>query len=307
MTESVHHITTESWLKTPLGDNRGYIQPGALTELWFHTGTICNLSCPFCLEGSKPGDNRLNRITFDDARPFIDEAVQLGVKQFSFTGGEPFVIKDIIHILSYALEFNPCLVLTNGTDPILKRMSDLSPLLDRPHQVSFRISIDWPDPAKHDEGRGAGSFEKSFQAMKALSEMGFKVSLARHMQAGEDKAEADGEYRTLLRDRGIDDSLTIVAFPDFHSPGSLVDVPYITEDCMTRYHTEESRAGFMCSFSRMIVKKDGQMRVYSCTLVDDDEEYDTGATLKESLPVRVMMKHHRCYSCFAHGASCSET
>ena len=37
---------------------RGYIQPGALRELWFHTGTACNLACPFCLEGSRPGDDR---------------------------------------------------------------------------------------------------------------------------------------------------------------------------------------------------------------------------------------------------------
>lgn len=65
----------------------GYIQPKLLKELWFHTGTVCNLRCSFCLEGSKPGDNRLNPITLADARPFIQEALALGVEQFSFTGG----------------------------------------------------------------------------------------------------------------------------------------------------------------------------------------------------------------------------
>ena len=39
------------------GNPRGYIQPKQLKELWFHTGTICNLRCSFCFEGSKPGDN----------------------------------------------------------------------------------------------------------------------------------------------------------------------------------------------------------------------------------------------------------
>jgi hypothetical protein len=62
----------------------------------------------------------------------------------------------------------------------------------------------------------------------------------------------------------------------------------------------------MCAFSKMVVKKNGNMRVYACTLVDDDEEYDLGSTLKESLKERISMKHHRCYSCFAYGASCSE-
>jgi len=55
-----------------------------------------------------------------------------------------------------------------------------------------------------------------------------------------------------------------------------------------------------------VVKKDGVVRVYACTLVDDDSDYDLGASLSESLKPRVMLGHHRCYSCFKYGASCSE-
>ena len=67
---------------TPSREPRGYIQPNSLQEIWFHTGTACNLACPFCLEGSKPGDNRLNRITLEDVQPFMEEALSLGVRQF---------------------------------------------------------------------------------------------------------------------------------------------------------------------------------------------------------------------------------
>jgi len=56
----------------------------------------------------------------------------------------------------------------------------------------------------------------------------------------------------------------------------------------------------------MVIKQQGQMQVYACTLVDDDPEYCLGTTLRESLEQRISMKHHRCYSCFACGASCSE-
>jgi MoaA/NifB/PqqE/SkfB family radical SAM enzyme len=115
-------------LFTPTGAPRGYIEPHALRELWFHTGTACNLSCPFCLEGSKPGDNRLQRIKLDDVRPLIEEAVALGVEQFSFTGGEPFIVKDFVNILQLASSFRPCLVLTNGTDPVLKRLRQIETL-----------------------------------------------------------------------------------------------------------------------------------------------------------------------------------
>ncbi|MGH8325419.1 MAG: radical SAM protein [Steroidobacteraceae bacterium] len=103
LTASLHEPPREDWLLTPPGDPRGYIQPHALSEVWFHTGTACNLACPFCLEGSKPGDRRLGRVTYADVRPFLDEAAALGVKQLSFTGGEPFIVKDIVRILAHAL------------------------------------------------------------------------------------------------------------------------------------------------------------------------------------------------------------
>lgn len=302
----MHHIHKKDWLFTPNGDARGYIQPQLLRELWFHTGTICNLSCPFCLEGSRPGDNRLNQITFLEAKSFIDEALCLGVEQFSFTGGEPFVIRDIFQILGYALRYRPCLVLTNGTDPILKRMQQVKELKQHPHPISFRISIDFPDPASHDAGRGKGNFWKSMQTLAQLHELGFAVSIARQETPGENREEVNQAYLPYFRRMGLPDDLHIVVFPDFLTPGSIKQVPHITENCMTTYKDERSRAEFMCNYSKMVVKRNGRMRVYACTLVDDDPDYDLGGTLTEAMKVRVMLKHHRCYSCFAFGASCSE-
>jgi hypothetical protein len=55
-----------------VADGTGGSSPTRWTELWFHTGTACNLDCPFCLEGSRPGDDRLQRITLADVRPLID-------------------------------------------------------------------------------------------------------------------------------------------------------------------------------------------------------------------------------------------
>ena len=98
----------------------------------------------------------------------------------------------------------------------------------------------------------------------------------------------------------------LVAFPDFATPGSLPNVPQVTTACMTTYQTEDSRKSFMCAYSKMVVKQKGKMKVYACTLVDDDEEYDLGESLTASLLSRVSMKHHRCYICFAYGSTCSE-
>jgi sulfatase maturation enzyme AslB (radical SAM superfamily) len=296
--------TADSPLLAPTGEPLGYIEPHALRELWFHTGTACNLACPFCLEGSKPGDGRLDRITLHDARPYIDEAVALGVEQFSFTGGEPFIVKDFVNILRYAASHRPCLVLTNGTDPVLKRLHQIESLAGQP--IAFRISIDYPDEARHDAGRGAGSFALAFKGMEALHKLGFKVSLARQIDAGEDGAAVEAKFRALLKAHNIPEATTIVGFPDFLTPGSDPKVPHVTENCMTTYQTEQSRREFMCAFSKMLVKIGGRMRVYACTLVDDDPSYDLGATLGESMSKRIMLHHHRCYSCFAFGSSCSE-
>jgi MoaA/NifB/PqqE/SkfB family radical SAM enzyme len=297
----------DDWLYTPAGDPRGYIQPHTLAELWFHTGTACNLACPFCLEGSRPGDRRLERVSFADVQPFIDEARTLGVRQFSFTGGEPFVVRDLLRILDYALESAPCLVLTNGVDAVTRRLPKLAALQGRRHPLALRVSIDFPDAARHDAGRGAGNFGKAWAALELLHGAGLRVSIARQMQPGEDRAATEQAYRQLLAAHRLPQDLNIVAFPDFGPPGAHPQVPYVTENCMRQYQTETSRREFMCAYSKMVVKRGGRMRVYACTLVDDDPGYDQGGSLGESLGGRVMLRHHRCFSCFKYGASCSET
>lgn len=298
--------SSENWYTTPKGEPRGYIKAGQLQELWIHTGTACNLACPFCLEGSKPGDNRLPLVKFDDVRPYIDEAVALGARQISFTGGEPFLVRDLPRILDYTASQVPCLLLTNGTKPLLHRQAELRPLLDCEYPISFRISLDYPDADRHDRDRGAGNFNRALEGMRMLYRMGFNVSVARQWSPDEDSDTVAAAFRKIFREHGLPEDLSITWFPDFHPPGQKVETPAITEHCMTTYHTAKTRADFMCAYSRMVVKTRHGMRVYACTLVDDDEDYDLGASLAESLNQRIMLKHHRCYSCFKYGASCSE-
>lgn len=300
------HRHDASWLTTPEGQPRGFIQPHRLEELWFHTGTICNLQCPFCLEGSKPGDTRLQQVTLDDVAPVMAEALELGVEQFSFTGGEPFVNRAMVQLLDHALTLRPCLVLTNGTKPLRSRIDALLPLRRRPYPVRFRVSLDHPDPARHDAARGRGAFAMALETLRILHDAGFRVSVARLAEPDEDSAAVHAAYHSHFTRTGLPLDTPITVFPDFLRPESHPDVPPITEHCMTTYHTEASRRAFMCSYSKMVVKREGRLRVYACTLVDDDEAYDLGASLRDSMGYRIMLKHHRCFACFAKGASCSE-
>lgn len=297
---------SDAWLFTSQNQPRGYIQPQRLDELWFHTGTGCNLSCPFCYEGSGPGNQRIEFLTLEDAQQFIDEALELGVKRFAFTGGEPFVNPRIVSMLAAALEQRPCLVLTNATRPLISQLDEVVKLRDKPHPLKFRVSLDHPNPARHDAARGAGNFSRALDTLGRLHRAGFEVSIARLMQAGEDSAAVDRAYAPRLAAVGLPEDVMIIGFPEFHRPGSLPEVPEISETCMTRYLDSAQRAAFMCNFSKMVVRKQGRCGVYACTLVDDVSGYDLGPTLREAMGERVLLGHHRCYSCFACGASCSE-
>jgi sulfatase maturation enzyme AslB (radical SAM superfamily) len=295
----------DSWMFTRKGDARGYIDSDRLDELWIHTGTACNLACPFCLEGSKPGDTRLPAMSLEMLKPFIHEAVDMGVKQFSFTGGEPFVIRDFANILDYASQFRPCFVLTNGTRVLTQRAHQLLPRKSNPFPVSFRISLDYPDAARHDIGRGEGSFKESLDSLKWLLDNGFKVSIARQMELQEDSIAVERAYHDLFVQHGITQELPFTAFPDFGTPGTDDGSPEVTTACMEKYPTQQSRSHFMCTYTRMLVNTGKGVRVYACTLVDDDPDYDLGATLAESMQARIMLRHHRCFSCYKFGASCS--
>ena len=269
-----------------------------LTELWFHTGTACNLECPFCLEGSKPADTRLERIKLADAQPFMQQAVELGVHRFAFTGGEPLIVKDIVKILEYALSLKPCLLLTNGTAPLLKRVHQLELLKKQPHSLSFRVSIDYPDEQQHDAGRGWGNFKRALDGMKVLYGRGFPVSIARQMHTGENAEEITARFRELLRKHDLPVDTAITALPDFGRPGAAS--PHYVASVPEDLHT------LMCTHSRMVVKTNGRMRVYACPFVDDDVNFDLGESLETALSSTVSLQHHRCTVCVRNKASYSD-
>tara|TARA_R110002167_G_scaffold144413_10_gene334777 strand:+ start:1549 stop:2538 length:990 start_codon:yes stop_codon:yes gene_type:complete len=300
---SPRHV--DSWTHTRAGEPRGYVETSLLKELWIHTGSACNLSCDFCLEGSHPGDTRIPLVKVNELKPFMEEAVALGVKQFSFTGGEPFVNRDFINILDYASKLLPCFVLTNGTQALLGRATQLAALRHNAFPIRFRVSVDYPDPARHDAGRGEGSFAESLEGIRFLREQGFEVSIARQMSSDEDAQAVEDAFSEIFRQHGIHERLPFTAFPDFGLPGTDDGSPEVTENCMLKYPTPESREHFMCTYTRMLVKRGENVRVFACTLVDDDPGYDLGASLRESLEPRIMFRHPRCFACYKFGASCS--
>lgn len=261
-----------------------------LRELWIHTGTACNLSCPFCHEGSKPGDDRIGAPTLAQLAPLLDEADALGVERFAFTGGEPLILKGILDILLHALRLRPALVLTNGTAPFIRRTHQLAQLRQAPHPLSFRVSIDHAEEARHDAARGLKNFRKAMEGLKLLHAAGFEVGITRQIVAGEDAAAVEAKFRQVLRRQGLPTDLPIVALPDlaaYGETGHLTPVP----------RADDKVIDLPCARSRMALLRGGVVRLHACPLTDDDAQFDVGGSLTEALAAQVVTRHPRCAVC----------
>jgi hypothetical protein len=269
-------------------------------ELWIHTGTACNLSCPFCHEGSKPGDVRLQAPTLAELAPLLTQAAARGVERFAFTGGEPLILKGIREILLHALGLRPALVLTNGTAPFIRRSHQLAELAAAPHALGFRVSIDYPDEARHDAGRGLRNFRKAMEGLRLLHAAGFSVGITRQSDAGEDAAAIDAAFRHLLRKQRLPEGMSIVALPELGMPQAQAGARTFALPAATSPPPA-------CATGRMLLRRNDCMRFHACPLTDDAERFDAGTTLDQALAMRVSPDHPRCAACFDPGVDYAGT
>src|SRR3954449_11739052 len=92
-------------LVTAQGDRRATVALRGLDTLWFNTGTLCNLTCRNCYIDSSPRNDRLAYLSRDDVRGYLDEIARDGLptRLIGFTGGEPFMNRDIVPMLEDVL------------------------------------------------------------------------------------------------------------------------------------------------------------------------------------------------------------
>jgi MoaA/NifB/PqqE/SkfB family radical SAM enzyme len=135
--------------------------------LWIQvTGTWCNLKCTHCLNASGPKDPWLKSLDAPRIKAYIEEAAALGVKEIYFTGGEPFLHKDILELVAAALRVAPTTVLTNGTMITEKTADALAALAaGSPYSLEIRVSVDDIDAERNDRIRGKGALAKAVRAL----------------------------------------------------------------------------------------------------------------------------------------------
>lgn len=287
---------------------RASVAMTGLETLWFNTGTLCNLACKNCYIESSPTNDALVYITTADVRAYLDEIVvsDLPVREIAFTGGEPFMNRDIVEILSLCLLGGfEVLVLTNAMRPMRRFEAQI---LDLPHRerLTFRISLDHFTKTVHEAERGPDSWDKALGGLRWLATNGFRVAVAGRHLASENEHEARQGYAALFDQSDLpidaDSPAALVLFPEMDA---TADVAEITTACWSILDIDPG--SMMCATSRMVVKRKGEAspRVAACTLLPYDPQFDMGATLAEaSQPVR--LNHPHCARfCVLGGASCS--
>jgi molybdenum cofactor biosynthesis enzyme MoaA len=275
----------------------------ALDTLWFQVaGTLCNLECTHCFISSSPTNHSHDMMTLAEVRPYLEEAEALGVKEYYFTGGEPFLNRQILEIIEAALVIGPVSVLTNGvlirpeTAARLRALSDASP-----YSLDLRISIDGADAPTNDAIRGSGTFERILAGIRTLAAARLNPVVT-VTEACEGALSAEGRSRLLAFLQGV----------GLHKPRLKV-MPLLRlgaetkrsrayaewESLMGRTLTAEEAEALQCSSCRMVTSKG----VFVCPILIDFPGARMAGTLAEALRP-FALSYPACFTCHEQGLSC---
>ncbi len=284
--------------------NAPRIAPSHLDHLWFQVGgTLCNLTCRHCFISCSPHNRTFGFLDIGTVRRHLDDSVLLGVKEYYFTGGEPFLNPDMVPILEQTLRYGPATVLTNGTvlrDEWLTRLAHAE--ADSLYSLEFRVSIDGFTADQNDPIRGEGSFARALDGVRHLLRHGFLpiVTVARSRDDQDESMLFEG-FVQLLRSIGCNRP-RVKILPTLRLGAEV--------DRQRGYHddervTNEMMADFdpsllICEHSRIVTDRG----VYVCPILIDAPDARLADSLEQSL-VAYPLRHHACYTCYQYGTLCA--
>ncbi len=275
----------------------------ALDTLWFQVaGTLCNLACHHCLVSASPTNRTHEHLSLATVQRYLAEAADLGVREFYFTGGEPFLNPEMEAILEAALALGPATVLTNGLlldSDRCRRLRELADASD--YSLDLRVSLDGWDAATNDPIRGAGSFVRVLAGVKHLVAVGINPVLT-VTEACKEVSADDGKQRffELLREIGIDKP-RLKVLPLFQI-GAEVERGGAYKKWQRLRAGDDAGEGWdhlQCSSCRMVTGRG----VWVCPILVNEPAGKMGATLSDTLD-SFPLDHQACWTCHVQGASC---
>ncbi|HEX3582300.1 MAG TPA: radical SAM protein [Thermoanaerobaculia bacterium] len=275
----------------------------SLDTIWFQVaGTLCNIACTHCFISCSPTNHAHEMMTFDEIVPHLDEAKRLGVREYYFTGGEPFMNRDMLRILEATLKQGPATVLTNGMLLRKETCRALRELIERSeYSLDLRVSLDGFDGETNDAIRGEGVWDRVMPGLANLAEAGINPVITVTTAAeGVDSAEGRAKFLDLIRSFGFTKPRLKVL--------SLFRIG--AEEARTRAYgsserlTAEALEGadmsvLQCSTSRMVTSKG----VYVCPILIDYDAARMGETIGETLRP-FPLAYGACHTCWVDGVTC---
>jgi len=275
-----------------------------LDDLWFQVaGTLCNLTCRHCFISCSPHNRSFGFLDLETVWRHLDESVALGVKEYYFTGGEPFLNPDMTAILELTLRYGPATVLTNGTvfkEEWLDRLAQAE--AESPYSLEFRVSIDGFTAADNDPVRGPGTFERARRGVRQLLAHGFLpiVTITR-TRDDQDDAELVAGFLALLKANGYDRPRlkvlpTLRIGAEVERQRGYRDEERVTPEMIEGFDTGK----LVCEHSRIVSDRG----VHVCPILVEAPDALLGSTLAESLG-DYALRHQACYTCYQYGNICS--
>ena len=278
----------------------------SLDTLWFQVaGTVCNLACRHCFISCSPTNHTHEFLTLDEVSRYLDEAIVLGVKEYYFTGGEPFLNPEMEAILEHTLRQGPASVLTNGLlldDARCRRLAALSDA--SPYSLDLRVSLDGYDAATNDPIRGEGTFDRAIDGVRRLHAAGLNPVLT-VTEAHEEMGSEQGRQRLLglLREIGIDRP-RLKVLPVFRTgaeaerSGAYASWQRLRELDATQ-EGPDAWSHLQCSACRMVTGRG----VWVCPILVNEPDGRMGETLADTLD-SFPLEHPACWTCHVEGVSC---
>ena len=296
--------TSEHIGPTPPGTGDFPFVPSvALDTLWFQVaGTLCNIACGHCFISCSPTNRSHEMLTRDSVRQRLAEARTLGVREYYFTGGEPFLNPEIFEILGDTLAQGPATVLTNGLLLTRERCRRLKALFDgSEYSLDVRVSIDGYTAEVNDPIRGPGTFERILTGIRNLAaeDLNPVVTVT---EACADAATAEGRTRFLdwMRSIGLSrPRLKVLSLFRIGGEERRLRAYESWETLRGRVLTAEESEKLQCSSCRMVTSRG----VYVCPILIDEPAARMGETLGETLrPFE--LRYAACFTCHEYGVTC---
>ena len=275
----------------------------ALDTLWFQVGgTLCNLACTHCFVSCSPTNHTHEFMTLGQVRGYLDEAAKLGVREYYFTGGEPFLNPEMEAILEATLAVGPATVLTNGLLLSPSRCARLKALADATdYSLDLRVSLDGYDAASNDPIRGAGTFDRILAGVRNLADAGLNPVIT-VTEVCPEAATDEGKERffALLRSLGLDrPRLKILPVFQIGAEAERAGAYESWQRLRAGEVPEDGLEHLQCSGCRMATDQG----VWVCPILVNEPSARLGDSLADALGT-FSLKHPACWTCHAYGVSC---